>query len=149
LREITSPFEIADGNKKVLSASGSCTLNFTKIVIGRSYYVVVKHRNALETWSKFGVPFSSANISYDFTTGVNKAYGDNMIIINSKASMFAGDVNQDGVVDLTDGGMVDNDIFNFVSGYVATDVNNDDVTDITDAAFVDNNGFNFVGLIRP
>jgi hypothetical protein len=149
LRETTSPFEVADGSRKVLNANGNSTLNFTKVVIGKSYYVVVKHRNALETWSKFGVPFSSANVSYDFTTGVGKAYGDNMVIVNGKASMYSGDANQDGIIDLTDGGLVDNDIFNFVLGYVDTDVNNDGVTDITDAAFVDNNSYDFIGLIRP
>lgn len=149
LRETTTPFEIADGSKKVLSASGTCSLNFTKISIGKSYYVVVKHRNALETWSKLGVLFSSANVSYDFTTGINKAYGDNMVIVENKACIFSGDVNEDGVIDLSDGGLIDNDILNFITGYIPTDVNNDDVVDITDAAFVDNNTLNFISISRP
>ncbi|MEO8210439.1 MAG: choice-of-anchor J domain-containing protein [bacterium] len=149
LREVTPPYEIADGDKKVLSFNGISTLSFTKIVIGKNYYIVVTHRNSLETWSKLGVLFSSANISYDFTTGVNKAFGDNMVIVNGKASMYAGDVNQDGVVDLSDGSLVDNAAYDFASGYIPTDVNNDTVVDITDAAYVDNNAFNFVSLARP
>lgn len=149
LRETTSPFEIADGDKKILNENGISTLSFSKIVIGKSYYIVVTHRNSIQTWSKFGVLFSSSNISYDFTTGVTKAFGDNMIVISGKASMYAGDVTQDGVVDLTDGSIVDNDIFNFGSGYISSDVNNDGVTDISDAAYVDNNAFSFIGLIRP
>ncbi|MDQ3022342.1 MAG: choice-of-anchor J domain-containing protein [Bacteroidota bacterium] len=149
LREITSPFEIADGDKKVLNANGISTLSFSKIVIGKNYYVVVKHRNSLETWSKFGLFIASSNVSYDFTTGLSKAFGDNMTTVNGEASIYAGDVNQDGVVDLSDGSLVDNGIFNFSSGYVSADVNNDSVVDISDAAYVDNNAFNFVSLQRP
>lgn len=149
LRETTSPYEIADGDRRVMNNSGNAVLSYTKISLGKSYYIVFKHRNSLETWSSLPLAFATANVSYDFTTNPNKAYGDNMVVISGEASYYSGDVNQDGTIDLTDGGLVDNDIFNFASGYIDTDVNNDDVTDITDATFVDNNTFNFVSLIRP
>ncbi|MBK9639429.1 MAG: hypothetical protein IPO63_17100 [Bacteroidetes bacterium] len=45
--------------------------------------------------------------------------------------------------------MMDNDIFNFNSGYVVTDLSGDGVVDITDQAIVDNNITNFVGSIHP
>jgi len=64
-------------------------------------------------------------------------------------AIYSGDVNQDGIVDGTDASLVDNDAFNFVTGYVGTDVNGDDVVEASDAAIVDNNAFNFVGSITP
>ena len=63
--------------------------------------------------------------------------------------IYGGDVNQDGVVDATDAGAIDNDAFNFVTGYVSTDLTGDNVVDASDAAITDNNAFNFVSKITP
>ena len=68
---------------------------------------------------------------------------------NSGWATYTADVNQDDVVDLTDYGIIDNDAFNFVGGYVVTDVNGDMVVDVTDLGFSDNNAFNFIGAIVP
>ncbi|MBK8982356.1 MAG: hypothetical protein IPM38_08570 [Ignavibacteria bacterium] len=148
LRSTSSPYEIRDGAKGYMNGSGSATLNFFKTVTG-SYFVSVYHRNALETWSAGGVASSGLTSSYDFTTSVGQAFGSNMVVVSGEASFYSGDVNQDGVIDLSDGSDVDNDAFNFVSGYVNTDVNGDGVVDLTDAAYVDNNALNFVGVVKP
>jgi hypothetical protein len=148
LRASTAPYEIVDASNGVLSASGNATLNFTKANLGSSYYIVVKHRNALETWSANPIAFT-AEATYNFTSGVGQAYGSNMVVVGGAASFFSGDANQDGFIDASDGSLVDNDAFNFVSGYVITDINNDGFVDASDASFIDNNAFNFVGLIRP
>ena len=63
--------------------------------------------------------------------------------------VFSGDVNQDGVVDLTDVSLTDTDSLNFVIGYKATDVNGDNIVDISDVLIVDINNLNFVSEIRP
>ena len=148
LRSTSSPYEIRDGAKGYMNGSGLATLSFFKTVTG-SYFVSVYHRNAIETWSAGGVLSSGLSSSYDFTTSVGQAFGSNMVLVSGEASFYSGDVNQDGVIDLSDGSDVDNDAFNFVSGYVRTDVNGDDVVDLTDAAYVDNNAFNFVGVVKP
>ena len=36
-------------------------------VSGKSFYIVVNHRNSIETWSKEPVLFDSTNVSFDFT----------------------------------------------------------------------------------
>ncbi|MBK9331187.1 MAG: hypothetical protein IPM96_02020 [Ignavibacteria bacterium] len=64
-------------------------------------------------------------------------------------AFYGGDVNQDGTIDLSDGSLIDNDAFNFASGYLPTDVNGDGIVDVADAVFADNNSFNFVGKITP
>ena len=93
--------------------------------------------------------FTSNQLSYDFTTAANKAYGDNLVLKGSKYCIFSGDVTQDGVIDGSDLGMIDNDAFNFVSGYVIADLNGDNFVDATDLAINDNNAFQFVIVKRP
>ncbi len=46
---------------------------------------------------------------------------------------YSSDVNQDGVIDLADGSLIDNDAFNFEAGYLPTDMNCDEVIDLADA----------------
>jgi len=67
----------------------------------------------------------------------------------SKFAIYSGDVNQDGAVDLADGSLIDNDSFNFLSGYLKTDLNGDNITDISDYSIAVNNEFSFVGKITP
>jgi hypothetical protein len=80
----------------------------------------------------------------------NNAYGDNQKEVEPGIfAIYSGDVNQDGVIDVLDQGMLDNDMFNFTFGYVVTDLNGDAVVDLLDQGFLDNNMFNFVGVISP
>lgn len=112
-----------------------------------SYYIQIRHRNTIETWSASPVSFPAS--SYDFTISASQAYGSNMVLKASKWCIYSGDVNQDGAVDGSDGSLIDNDAFNFVSGYVSADLNGDDFVDASDASICDNNAYNFVGVIRP
>jgi len=63
--------------------------------------------------------------------------------------IYTGDVNQDGIVDGTDAAAIDNDAYNFVTGYAVSDLTGDEVVDGSDAAIADNNVSNFVGKITP
>lgn len=63
--------------------------------------------------------------------------------------IYSGDVNQDWVIDGTDAGLIDNDAFNFISGFVVTDLTGDYAVDASDAAIADNNAFAFIGVIVP
>lgn len=123
---------------------------FTSAVNGVNYYIVVKHRNSVETWSKSGGEvFANGILNFDFTTAATQAYGSNMVLVGSDYAFYSGDVNDDGFVDGADGLLIDNDAFNFVSGYVVTDLNCDGTVDGSDAVFADNNAFAFVGIVRP
>lgn len=151
LRESTFPYEPVDAGKKMISNSGNGTFLLTNIRPGASYYLVVNHRSSVETWSSapVNIPSAGATVIYNFTTGLNKAFGNNMVLISGAASFYSGDVNQDYSVDGTDLSSVDNDVTSFVTGYVTTDLNNDDIVDGSDAAFVDNNASNFISMVRP
>ncbi|MEO8209450.1 MAG: DUF1565 domain-containing protein [bacterium] len=153
LHSVNPPYSQVDS---AVSTIDSVTFNgsFQFSHLNGIYYIVIKHRNSIETWSKMGgEDFTAGTITnYDFTDSASKAYQNNMKQVDTLPSRFAiysGDVNQDGVTDITDGSIIDNDYFNFVTGYVVTDLNADGIVDITDAAIQVNNSFSFVAVQRP
>lgn len=149
LRDFNAPYALVDSAKSVLNSSGTGTYSFYNSVNGNSYYLVVKHRNSIETWSRLSVSFVLNQLTYNFTTAATKAYGNNLKLKGTKYCIYSGDVNRDGSVDASDMALVDNDLFNFVTGYTFTDVDGDNNVDASDLSITDNNSYNFVSLIRP
>jgi len=72
-----------------------------------------------------------------------------MVNKGTRYCIYSGDVNQDGIVDGNDAGAIDNDAYNFITGYVNTDLTGENIVDASDASIVDNNTYNFVGVVRP
>jgi hypothetical protein len=149
LASSTAPYSYVDSSLMVLSTTGTGTCNFTKSPNG-SYYIVITHRNHLETWSSLPQTFSTtAPVNYDFSTAVSQAYGDNMKLTNGAWCLYAGDIYKDGFIDLLDMIPIDNDAYNYVTGWVVTDLNGDMFVDLLDMIFVDNNSYNYVGVAKP
>ena len=154
LHNNTTPFNVVDSAVAVVdSVTYQGAFKFFNAPSG-TYYIVIKHRNTIETWSKSGgEPFVlNTTMNFDFTNSDVQAFGSNMKQVDTSPVRFAiysGDVNQDGTADATDLAMIDNDAFNFISGYVATDVTGDGIVDASDAAICDNNASNFVSVVRP
>jgi len=152
IRNSTSPYSIVDSAESILNSFGTGIFNFKNLINGIKYFIHIKHRNSIETWSDSSKSFKYCGLTIDFTTSNTKAFGNNMIQVDSspiKYGVYSGDVNQDGAIDIADGSLIDNDAFNFISGYVSTDLNGDGIVDVADAVFADNNGFNFVTAITP
>jgi hypothetical protein len=149
LRNMSAPYLIIDSSKGVLSANGSVALNFDNASNEVNYYLMLKHRNSLETWSSAGAKFSAYLMNYNFTDDAGKAFGNNQALKGTKWCVYNGDLNQDGIVDYSDLSIVDNDSYNFVSGYVVSDVTGDDFVDYSDVSLIDNNQFNFISAISP
>jgi len=152
LRSNSSPYNILDSSKATIGNGGNGFFEFYNTDNLVNYYLQVKHRNSLETWSSSTFQFTNQYSSYQFSLDVTKAYGDNMLQVDNMPVRFAfysGDVDQDGIVDLTDMSLIFNDGLIFASGYLPTDLNGDSVVDVGDAVFADNNGFNFVSKITP
>ena len=135
-------------NDAALATDGSLSLTLP-VSLNATYYVTIKHRNSIETTTPTALSFAGSVISHDFTTGVTKAFGDNLKLISGTAVIFTGDVNQDGTVDTGDMIPVDNDSFNYATGYLASDVNGDGSVDTADMIFIDNNSANYVGTQHP
>lgn len=149
LRNSTAPFALVESANSVMNSQGDVTANFPNAVNGVPYYLVVEHRNSIETWSALPVSFISGQLNYSFTSSSSQAYGNNLKLSGTKWTIYSGDANQDGTIDATDVSMVDNDAFNFASGYIVTDINGDGFVDGSDFSIADNNAANFVGVIRP
>ena len=128
-------------------------LFFNKAYVDADYYRVVRHRNALETWSNIGVTYTRGSASHhNFIQPDGQAYGNNQAIISLSPlyrGVYSGDCNQDDIIDLDDAAIVDNASFTFQSGYIVSDLNGDFFADITDYTIIDNNFFNFVTLSAP
>jgi hypothetical protein len=142
-------YTIIDSIKGVLNTAGVGAFTFTNAVNGTPYYLVIKHRNTIETWSATTQTFVSSSLSYDFTTAATQAYGSNMIQKGSKWCMYSGDVNHDGQVSFTDLIAVDNDNSNYVTGYKNTDLTGDNQVTFSDLLIVDNNNSNYISRQVP
>ena len=152
LRNAASPFEAVDSAKSVVDTYGYGSFRFTNAVNGVDYYIQLKHRNSLETWSSWPQQFTASVMNYDFTAAGYQAYGDNMIQVNDspvRFGIYSGDVNQDGTIDLNDVLSVYNAASGFASGYAVEDVNGDSIVDLNDILIAYNNSAGFVSLVRP
>jgi hypothetical protein len=138
----TTPYAFVDTAKVVLSATGTASMNFNKVTTG-SYYIVVNHRNHLETWSATPQAFVGGTpLSYDFTTAATKAYGSNMKQAGSVWVLYGGDANRDGSIDASDISVF---ILQFGNlGYYGADFNGDGSVDATDIIIILQN----FGLIK-
>ena len=148
LRNSTSPYSLVDTAIGKGGGNISATFDFRNAVNGIPYYIVVKSVNSLETWSSTAITFSSSSSSYDFTTAISKAYGNNQILSNGIPSVYQGDVSQDGFVDITDVLDTYNESSIFITS-PSTDFNCDGTTDLSDVILAFNNASNFVQVHRP
>lgn len=153
LRSYTFPFQIIDSSKGVIDSTDfSGNFIFRNAPAG-TYYLNVKSRNTIETWSSGAVYYNRDSlISYNFINAISKAYGNNMVQVDASPARFAvysGDINQDGTVDASDLSQVENDAVAGLSGYVNSDVTGDDYVDAGDIALVETNTGLSVSVISP
>ena len=98
----SSTYALVAVTSTLLQTDGNAQAIFAPVSNG-SYYIAIKHRNTLETWSANPVTFGGSTVSYDFTTVATKAFGDNMFDLGSGVfGFYSGDINQDGNVDNLD-----------------------------------------------
>ena len=148
LRQNSAPYSLVSSSNQVINTDGTVTFSGSGN-IGQSYYIVIKHRNAIETWSANPITISEIT-NYDFTTASNKAFGSNQSEVASGLwALYSGDFNHDENIDLLDLGNLEADISSFQFGYFATDINGDGNVDLLDAAPVEENVNGFVYAIHP
>ena len=150
----TSPFAFVDSARCLVDSVSFLATGAFASAPSANYYLVIKHRNSVETWSASPVTFAKGSTAvYDFTDAQTKAYGDNLVEVSTSPvrwAIFSGDVNQDGYVDPLDMSIIDQDSFNYVSGIgLVTDLNGDHYIDPLDMSLADQNSFNYVGVKRP
>ena len=132
----------------MLHTDGTISCSFPGTTVGLSCYIVILHRNSLQTWSKLPMTIAATN-TYNFSTAATQALGDNEIDVASDGvySIYNGDINQDFATDATDFLIMDMDIQSFNGGYITTDLNGDGATDATDFLILDGNIQGFIGAV--
>lgn len=139
--------------RALLHSNGSVTTSFPPATFGNNYYIAIKHKNVLETWSALPITIGATN-NYDFTTSINKAFSDGINLPmknmgNNKFAFLTGDVNNDGGIDISDMQPIQNDVTQFYFGYYFTDCSGDGGVDISDLQIVQNNTSLFLFYARP
>ena len=147
IRNSTSPYAAVDSFSVFLDANGNGKVYFS--APAGNYFIQTSHRNALETWSGAGIAISNVISSFNFTTSASQSFGNNSVLTLGRYCSYSGEINKDGVIDISDVSLIDNDAFNFAAGYIPTDVNGDNVADLTDLSVTSNNADNFVAVMKP
>ena len=144
-----APFAIAYFIRGVVNTSGVGTFLFPLTASSGNYYIVVTHRNSLQTWSANPIAFIGTSTSYDFTTAANKAHGNNQAVhSDGKAMMFSGDVNQDDMINSSDFAIVNSNINLFQVGYLNSDLTGDRCVEASDYSLIENH-YSGISLSRP
>lgn len=132
-----------------LKTNGTAVCSFASAYNG-NYFISVKHRNALQTWSTAPVSFAVAPVTYDFSNAQTKAYGSNLVLVNSGIwAIYSGDINQDEAIDNSDSDQLFIDIENSAFGNLSTDLNGDGSVDNADLDSFFNNVINSVYSNHP
>jgi len=148
LHNATAPYAVSYSTKTILNKNGtaSCTFPF----LNGAYYIALKHRNALETWSAAPVLMTASPVNYNFSTSNSKAYGSNQVqLSNGVWAIYSGDLNFDQNIDLMDTPLLETAIANYNFGYYPTDLNGDGNVDLLDIPLLEINISNFVFSTHP
>lgn len=150
LHDVANPCIVVGSYEVVLQTDGTVQVPVDCAVSGGTYYIVIKHRSSIETWSAVPVVFTGS-VSYDFSAQQTNAYCDNEIDAMTEGiwSMYSGDFNQDGVIDGCDRAILDNDIAIAAIGYFTTDMNGDGFVDAFDLILFDQNLQLHIAMCSP
>ncbi len=146
-----APYSIAYSFENIdLLTNGEILINSIPGEISGSYYLVIKHRNSLETWTNLPVDLTgSGPFDYDLSLSASQSYGNNLKMMGSVFVIYGGDESQDGIVDGSDMAAIDNASTTVLTGYNPEDVNGDGIVDGSDMALIDNNATSVVQVSRP
>lgn len=142
-------YALVDSKMAVLLTDGTVSTLFTQPA--GNYYIAIRHRNTVQTWSADPVACFATAPVYDFSTAASKAFADNQAEVEPGVwAFYTGDMNQDEFIDGNDFPAYDTDSFDGVNtAYTSTDMNGDGFVDGNDFPVYDVNSFNGVSSIHP
>jgi hypothetical protein len=147
LHSTSPPFGLIQSKKVEVGTNGTTAVNFS--ILG-SYYLVIYHRNGLQTWSANPVNITTSSVLYDFSSSATQAYGSNQKQVEPNVwAIYSGDLSADENIDLLDQGLLESAINSFASGYVASDINGDGNVDLLDVPTPEVNTNAFIYSIHP
>jgi hypothetical protein len=149
LHEAISPYAMAYTTNASLLTNGNVAATFASLYDG-NYYVAIKHRNSIETWSA-----NPINILHHSITNLpdlipSNTFGGNVVEVGTGIyAIYTGDITQDGSIDNSDFSQWEMDANNFATGYIATDLDGLGSADNADFSIWEINANNFVSKIVP
>jgi hypothetical protein len=150
VNKTTLKYVLLDSQSLLLRPNGSIVDtngNYPRLLLpSDSMHIVVKHRNHLAVMSYSISNLTKDTVDYDFTTAGayqhNTTDPDPMVRKNARWCMWAGDIDDNGLIDAADMSTVITDFKaggNVVDTYRPTDVTHDGVVDATDTRIVQQN----------
>jgi hypothetical protein len=159
LHEKDYPHNVICYSSNIIDIYGYGEFAFPNYTLYNSYYLAVRHRNALETWSSRPITFNSQLEIYLFTDSVSKAYGNNTKNLgDGNFALWSGDISdaatatlglQDGIIESQDYSDLENAVYFILSGYNPQDLTGDDLVESEDYSLIENNIFNFIFSMHP
>ena len=158
LHSQNSPYNLLFSSKSTININGNGTFIFPPAVIGNNYYLVMRHRNAIETWSSSPLLLSD-NMLYDFSNSRSKAYGSNLLDLgDGNFAMYSGDITdaatstlgiQDGIIETHDFLLMNNALALMLRGYIFQDLTGDGIVETADYALIGNKYSYLITAQRP
>ena len=149
---------LVESQTGVLHTDGSLSVRFSETRVGNSYWLRVRHRNSIETWSAAPVQMTVTK-PYNFSASADKAYGNNQVEVETGVwAIYSGDIVdadtqtagvQDGVIESSDYSQMENDVYNVLDGYVLADITGDGVVESADYSIMENNVYLVISVMRP
>ena len=136
-----------------INVNGTITSIKLPVSITGYHYIVIKHRNSIETWSD-SVDFSTDTVKYDFYNYISQfALDGGMFINNNHAFIWGGDVNQNGNLESEDATSIyvaaNSDDPTVNNGYVICDIDGNGNIDSQDYGLAYNNANLGANIITP
>ncbi len=146
----TSPYAEVFSKKTILSTTGTATAVFPPSTVGNNYYIVIKGRNFVETWSATAQAFSFSP-TYNFGS-VGQAYGSNLGLSGSIPVIYSGNFStnpSNNFVGLEEYIDWESDFNNLIDGYIPTDLDGGGFAGLGDYVIWEANFNNLVEVIKP
>lgn len=150
LASTVSPYTILYRDTTLISIGGNVVAEFPSAILNSGFYIVIDHRNSLETWSSLPVLMDQNSVDYDFSDAANKAFGNNLFNNGDGTfSIFSGDLNKDDQINNADLLIMENELIEFVESYNQNDITGDNNVESSDYSLLENNSINILQISRP
>ena len=145
--------ELVATTTAMLQTNGTATCSFPTAPSG-SFYIAVKTRNAVQTWSTLPQTVGVMPLFYDFSAAATQAYADNQVSLGGGVfGLFSGDIDsngaQDGEISPADYSEWEANANAFSFGSYAADLNGDGEVGPSDYSIWEANANTFVFAYYP
>ncbi|MBP9924018.1 MAG: hypothetical protein KBF92_09320, partial [Bacteroidia bacterium] len=145
-----SPYTVLYSDTTFITVSGDIEALFPPAILNSEFYIIVEHRNSIQTWSSNSILIDQNNIIYDFTNSIGKAFGNNLADNGDGTfSLLSGDVNKDGVINDIDYLLLENGLLNLTENYTVLDLTGDNLIESSDFSLIENNIQNNISIQKP